>query len=128
MHIIRQLEAIKLFNLKTTKLVNVKWSKVSLFQRNVIICDRNIVQFPPHILGTITLTKMDQFSENFQMASPPALISENYVALFLGGAKICNKFLDRRDPPPPLEVFRKLIHFCERNRPLFRPVVHVGQY
>ena len=50
MHIIRQLEAIKLFNLKTTKLVNVKWSKVSLFQRNVIICDRNIVQFPPLIL------------------------------------------------------------------------------
>ena len=36
---------------------------------------------------------MDEFSENFQTASDPpspALISENYVEPFSGGAEICN--------------------------------------
>ena len=39
-----------------------------------------------HHLGTPGPTKADEFSENFQTASdwPPALVSENYVALFFG--------------------------------------------
>ena len=44
---------------------------------------------------------------NFQKTSkrpltpPPALVSENYVALFSGGPKICNEIhSDWRDPPP----------------------------
>ena len=48
------------------------------------------------ILGTITCNRFDEFSEN-------------YVALFLGGPKICNEIhSELRDPPP---FFRKIQRF-----------------
>ena len=68
-------------------------------------------------LGTIAWTILDEFSENFQTASdpPPALVSENYVALFSGGPKICNEIhSDWRDPPP---FFRKFIVFTPPKLP-----------
>ena len=44
-------------------------------------------------LGKTVIAILDEFSENFQTASdpPPALVSENYVAFFSGGTKICNE-------------------------------------
>ena len=83
-----------------------QWASICIQARKIFRC----------ILGTITLTKMDEFSENFQTffcPPPPPNTSENYVALFSGGAKICNKtFLDRRDPTPPSPHFsRKFIVF-----------------
>ena len=54
-----------------------------------------------------------QIRINFQKTSkrlfaPPALISENYVALFSGGAKLCNKFFWIGVTPP---FFRKFVAF-----------------
>ena len=63
----------------------------------------NFSHFATYWLGTPPLTKMDEISENFQTASdPPALVSENYVALFSGGAKICNEIFRIGVSPPPL--------------------------
>ena len=68
-------------------------------------------------LGTITPTKFNEFSENFQTASDPSptIFSENNVALFSGGPKICNEIhSDWRDPPP---FFRKFIVFTAPKFP-----------
>ena len=70
------------------------------FDQSDVWTKSSILEF---CLGTPGPTKTDEFSENFQTASPP-LVSENYVALFSGGAKICNKIF-RIGVTPPL--FRK---------------------
>ena len=69
-------------------------------------------------LGSINCTKIGKFSENFQTASDPppspTEFSENYVALFSGGPKICYEIhSDWRDPP----FFRKFIVFTPPKLP-----------
>ena len=68
------------------------------------------------IKGTFAWNRIEEFSENLQTASdPPPLVSENYVALFLGGPKICNEIhSDWRAPPP---FFRNFIVFTAQKFP-----------
>ena len=52
--------------------------------------------------------------EKLQTAFDPPLVSENNVAFFPGGTKICNEiFRIGVTPPHPLEVFRKIIQILE---------------
>ena len=61
----------------------------------------------------------------FRIGVPPpfseksSFSPQNYQKVLVYNTKICNEiFWIGNDPPPLLEVFRKLIHFCEHNCPL----------